>query len=119
MAILMLSACGSLGETPTAGPTTYVTITAPPAPTPRPIVTAAPNVQPGVLPDVVGVNHQLAKATMKAAGFNNLSEEDAIGLSRKLDPDGAWVVVEQQPPAGTAPKTLDVTIILRSKLFGE
>jgi beta-lactam-binding protein with PASTA domain len=68
----------------------------------------------GVIPNVVGVNHQLAQDTMQAAGFYNLSEEDATGQGRMLVVDRNWVVVSQEPKPGTkAP--LDVTVILRSK----
>jgi hypothetical protein len=90
------------------------------APTPEPAAptqqapAAVPPVTTGVIPDVIGVNHQLAQDTMQAAGFYNLSEEDATGQGRMLVSDRNWVVASQEPKPGTkAP--LDVTIILRSK----
>ncbi|WP_350274958.1 PASTA domain-containing protein [Kribbella sp. HUAS MG21] len=70
------------------------------------------------MPDVVGVNHQLAQDTMQAAGFYNLAEEDASGQGRLLIVDRNWVVVSQQPKAGTRAPA-DTTIILRSKKMGE
>jgi len=71
-------------------------------------------VESGVVPDVAGVNHQLAQDTMQAAGFYNLSEEDATGQGSLLINDRNWVVVSQQPKPGTRAPA-DTTIILRSK----
>ena len=70
------------------------------------------------MPDVVGVNHQLAQDTMQAAGFYNLTEEDATGQGRWLIFDRNWVVVSQQPKGGSGAAP-DTTIILRSKKIGE
>lgn len=67
-----------------------------------------------MIPDVVGVNHQLAQDTMQAAGFFNLTEEDATGAGRALIVDRNWVVVSQQPRAGKRMPS-DTTIILKSK----
>jgi hypothetical protein len=106
------TACGT-GEP--AGPAT-VTVTSTPAPptTPTPTPTGAS----GVVPDVVGVNHQLAQDTMQAAGFFYLTEEDATGKGRLLINDRNWVVVAQRPTGGTkAP--FDTKILLRSKKIGE
>ena len=104
------TACGT-GE-PTGPPT--VTVTATPSPTPTPTPTGAS----GVVPDVVGVNHQLAQDTMQAAGFFYLTEEDATGKGRLLINDRNWVVVSQLPTGGTrAPLT--TKILLRSKKIGE
>jgi hypothetical protein len=55
---------------------------------------------------------------MQAAGFYNLTEEDASGLGRLLISDRNWIVVSQQPKAGTRGPA-DTTIILRSKKIGE
>jgi beta-lactam-binding protein with PASTA domain len=71
-----------------------------------------------VVPNVVGLNHQLAQDTMQAAGFYNLTEEDASGQGRLLINDRNWVVVTQQP-AGGIHAAADTTIILRSKKIGE
>jgi beta-lactam-binding protein with PASTA domain len=67
-----------------------------------------------VVPDVVGMDHQLAQDTMQAAGLYNLAEEDATGQDRMLLFDRNWVVVAQDPPAGTL-VTEDKVITLRSK----
>ena len=122
--VLLLASCSSTSADPTDQPTVFVTVTAAPPPIPPvtatlPPVTAAPTVQPGIVPNVVGVNHQLAQATMQAAGFSNLSEEDVTGAARRIDPDVEWVVVEQEPAPGTVPVRADATIILRSKKIGE
>jgi hypothetical protein len=66
------------------------------------------------VPDVVGKDHQLAQDTMQSVGLYNLSEEDATGQGRMLLYDRNWVVVEQDPPAGTEVSE-DQTITLRSK----
>jgi hypothetical protein len=70
------------------------------------------------VPDVVGKDHQLAQDTMQSAGLYSLSEEDATGQGRMMILDRGWVVVEQDPPAGTRVNE-DTTIILRSKKKGE
>jgi hypothetical protein len=120
----MLPACG--GSEPAAQPT--VTVTAAPAPsaqgatvedTPDSSPTkAAANVRQGIVPNVVGKDHQFAQDTMQAAGFYNLSEEDATGAGRTIVLDRNWIVVTQQPRAGTRASP-DTTIILRSKKKGE
>lgn len=70
------------------------------------------------VPDVVGMNHQYAQDRMQAAGLYMLDEEDATGQGRMLLWDRNWVVVEQEPPAGSM-VTEDTTILLRSKKDGE
>lgn len=117
--LCLLTACGGAG-TAGAQPTTTVTVTqtvtAPPSSAPP--STAPPSVQSGVVPNVVGLNHQLAQDTMQAAGFYYLTEADATGQGRLLINDRNWVVVSQQPAGGThAPA--DTKIILRSKKVGE
>ncbi len=74
--------------------------------------------QTGVVPNVVGVNHQLAQDTMQAAGFYYLTEEDATGQGRLLVNDRNWVVVSQEPQGGTRAAS-DTKIVLRSKKIGE
>lgn len=66
------------------------------------------------VPNVVGMDHQLAQDTMQAAGLYSLDEEDATGAGRMLLFDRNWVVVSQDPPAGTSVAP-DETITLRSK----
>lgn len=72
----------------------------------------------GTVPNVVGKNHQIAQDTMQAAGFYNLSEEDATGQGRMLIMDRNWVVVSQSPSGGTKAAE-DTKIVLRSKKIGE
>ncbi len=66
------------------------------------------------LPDVEGEDHQLAQDTMQAAGFYNLTEEDASGQGRALMLDRNWTVVSQQPGAGEC-VSADRTVILRAE----
>jgi hypothetical protein len=109
--------------------TVSVTPSAPATQTDKPPSTQPPSVtqprvsksslpQLGVVPDVMGMNHQLAQDTMQAAGFFNLAEEDATGQGRLLISDRNWVVVTQLPKGGTRAAS-DTTIILRSKKIGE
>jgi len=67
----------------------------------------------GRVPNVVGKDHQLAQDTMQAAGFYNLSEEDASGQNRVLLFDRNWKVCSQSPAAGSEVRE-DRTIVLRS-----
>jgi PASTA domain-containing protein len=71
-----------------------------------------------VVPDVVGLNHQLAQDTLQASGFYLLDEQDATGQGRLLLYDRNWVVVSQSVPAGTSAST-DTMITLSSKKIGE
>jgi len=123
--LLLLTACGASGTAgaqPTATVTVTQTVTAPGASasqTTTPQSSAPrPSVKAGVVPNVVGLNHQLAQDTMQAAGFYFLTEEDASGQGRLLINDRNWVVVSQQPAGGTH-ATPDTKIILRSKKIGE
>jgi hypothetical protein len=71
-----------------------------------------------VVPDVVGLNHQLAQDTLQASGFYLLDEQDATGQGRMLLYDRNWVVVSQSVPAGTSVPA-DTMITLSSKKIGE
>jgi beta-lactam-binding protein with PASTA domain len=111
--LFLLVACGSSGT-----PGSVVTVTATTTVTTVTVAPSATATQSGVVPNVVGMNHQLAQDTMQAAGFYNLAEEDATGQGRLLINDRNWVVVTQTPAGGThaAP---DTKITLRSKKIGE
>jgi hypothetical protein len=74
--------------------------------------------QTAVVPDVVGLNHQLAQDTLQASGFYLLLEEDAGGLGRMLLYDRNWAVVSQSVPAGTEASTTE-PITLYSEKIGE
>jgi hypothetical protein len=118
--LLLAVACG-VSEQPRPAATVTVTAT---QPTTSPTSTATrPPTPPqtarsGVVPAVVGLNHQLAQDTMQAAGFYYLTEEDATGQGRLLINDRNWVVVSQSPAGGTT-ASLDSKILLRSKKIGE
>ena len=109
LALVSLTACGGSG-TAEARPTATVTVTQ--------TVTAQPSIQQGVVPNVVGMNHQLAQDTMQAAGYYYLTEVDATGKGRLLIIDRDWVVVSQQPAGGTKADP-GTKIVLRSKKIGE
>ncbi len=53
-----------------------------------------------VVPNVVGLDHQLAQDTMQAAGLLRLTEQDATGDDRLLLWDRNWTVVDQWPLPG-------------------
>jgi len=72
----------------------------------------------GKVPDVEGKDHQLAQDMMQAAGYYNISEEDASGEERPLVFDRNWTVVSQSPDPGTR-ASLDRTIVLKAKKDGE
>lgn len=113
---LLLAGCEE--EAPPSSQPTQSTTQAPPSSEPTQSTTQAPKVQEGVVPNVVGVNHQLAQDTMQAAGFYFLTEQDATGQNRLLIVDRNWVVVSQEPKGGTKAPT-DTKIVLRSKKIGE
>jgi PASTA domain-containing protein len=70
------------------------------------------------VPNVVGQDHQLAQDTMQSAGLYLLDERDCTGQDRLLLWDRNWVVVEQDPPAGSQ-ATEDTVVTLCSKKRGE
>lgn len=107
LAVLLGGACGDPAGAPSPTPKTTSAKT-----------TSAPSVRSGVVPNVVGVNHQLAQDTMQAAGFYFLTEEDATGQGRLLVVDRNWVVVSQEPKGGSRVPA-DTKIVLRSKKIGE
>jgi hypothetical protein len=129
---VLLLVAGCAGGTPASQPTVTATVTAsatasasdlPLTTSPPPLTTSPPplttsTARVGVVPNVVGVNHQLAQDTMQAAGFYFLTEEDASGQGRLLLNDRNWVVVSQSPAGGTT-AALDTKILLRSKKIGE
>lgn len=89
----------------TSAPPPTTAETAPPPPASAP--------EQGVVPNVVGQDHQFAQDSMQAAGFYNLTEEDASGQERSLVFDRNWKVCSQSPPGGTTASS-DTTVILRS-----
>lgn len=73
-------------------------------PTPDAPATTAPPGDTGAapLPDVVGMDPQLAQDTMQAAGFYGLISHDATGEGRLQVLDRNWTVCDQSPAADTA-----------------
>lgn len=71
-----------------------------------------------VVPDVIGKNREEAKRALQAAGFYNLTDEDATGRGRTIIIDHNWLVVDQNPKGGTVlePKQ---KVLLRSKKFSD
>jgi len=127
--LAMLSSCGDSDSESASAPTETVTVTTPTAPEPeqttpsedesteQPQEESDNSGQSGdciELPDVEGEDHQLAQDTMQAAGFYNLTEEDATGQGRALVLDRNWTVVSQEPSAGKC-VSADRTIILRAE----
>jgi len=55
----------------------------------------------GVVPDVSCMDLQMARDKARAAGFRDLDSEDAGGRGRHQIVDRNWVVVDQNPPAGS------------------
>ncbi len=70
------------------------------------------------VPNVVGMDHQLAQDTMQAAGFYSLLEEDCTGQDRLLLWDRNWTV-QEQTPAGGSSASVDEDITLCSVKDGE
>ena len=125
--LLLVAGCAN-EQQPQQQPTVTVTASATAQPTEPTVSTAQPTrpkpptpprtSKSAVVPNVVGINHQLAQDTMQAAGFYYLTEEDATGQGRLLINDRNWVVVTQSPEGGTT-AALDTKIVLRSKKIGE
>lgn len=124
----VVAGCGSSEDDPQPAAQTVVTVVErvveKPAAEPKPAAAKPrPKPKPAAsnlikVPNVVGENHQYAQDTMQAAGLYMLDERDATGQDRMLVWDRNWVVVEQDPPAGTM-VTEDTTITLSSKKEGE
>ncbi len=106
-----LAACGGsedeASESGTATSTTAAVTSAPSAPAsttapPAPAAVSKP------LPNVVGMDLQLAQDTLQAAGFYALKSHDAKGLNRNQVLDRNWTVVDQTPRAGATVPTSQV-----------
>lgn len=135
---LLVAGCGSSSESEQPAAQTVVTVVketvvekpAEPAAEPKPAAKPKPKPKPAAkpepkpeenlikVPNVVGENHQYAQDTMQAAGLYSLDEQDATGQGRMLVWDRNWVVVSQDPAAGTMVDE-NATITLSSKKEGE
>jgi hypothetical protein len=89
-----------------------------PQPSAQPAPTADTSGGGITVPNVVGQDHQLAQDTMQSAGLYLLDERDCTGQDRLLLWDRNWVVVEQDPPAGSQASE-DTVVTLCSKKRGE
>lgn len=100
---LTISACGD--ATP---PVVTVTASAPVATTPA----AAPGQI--VVPDGVGMNYQSAQDAWRAAGLHVAPATDGTGAHRLPIIDSNWVVVAQDPKAGSkVPKDAFITATVK------
>ena len=70
------------------------------------------------VPNVSGMDHQLAQDTLQAAGFYMLEEVDCSGQDRMMLWDRNWTVETQKPAAGSQ-ASLDATITLCAVKDGE
>ena len=57
--------------------------------------------KPGIVPDVVCMDLQLAQDKAQAAEFSRITSDDASGKHRNQFYDRNWVVIAQSPAAGT------------------
>lgn len=102
---------------PAVAPTTAPAAAPVPAPltsAPTPAAAVTPVAERKAVPNVVGMDHQAAQDALQAAGFYLLAEEDSTGQGRLLLWDRNWLVVSQDPVAGTVIGT-DQQVLLRSK----
>ena len=101
--LVLATACsGEADPPPTTLPLAITTTLAPPPTTvppttlatldtaPRPAVAPAPTT--GTVPNVVGIDLQLAQDTLQAAGFYALRSHDATGQGRFQVLDRNWTV---------------------------
>ena len=131
-ALLIIGAVTGAGEDPAAS-SAPATTAAPavaavpaPAPAPAPAPTAAPapapaaapaagpaeDVAAGTMPDVVCLDLQAAQDTIQAeTGLFFSDSHDATGQDRMQVMDRNWLVVGQQPAAGTALGGDDIPVL--------
>ena len=106
----------SLPPVTTATPPSTIVVVGAPDPSPPPSL--PPSGTMVTVPNVVGLNHQVAQDTMQAAGLYLLFEKDATGQNRLLVMDSNWVVVSQSPAAGSVVDSM-TAVTLSSKKLGE
>ncbi len=100
----------SYSEHEEAAPAT-TTITVTTSTSALPATSAPVPVERRPVPDVVGMDLQLAQDTLQASSFYALKPHDAKGLNRIQVLDRQWTVVDQSPSAGTV-TGIDQTIDL-------
>lgn len=64
------------------------------------------------MPDVVGMRLDAAHRELEKLGIQEFDDTDAIGEEDSILRDANWVVVEQDPPAGTREVGTDTKIRL-------
>jgi hypothetical protein len=111
VAALALAAGGGAGGTPTAA-AVEGTWTVTMGDAPKPPRGARRKV---IVPNVVGLDHQLAQDTMQAAGLLRLTEQDATGEDRLLLWDRNWTVVDQWPLPGARVARSQVVVLMSVK----
>lgn len=72
----------------------------------------------GVVPDVEGLDLQTAQDTLQSAGYRHIESVDDTGRGRHQMNDSNWVVVRQNPSAGTKKATSYVVYLFVVK-YGE
>lgn len=121
---LSLAACSTDEASEGDSTTTTTPVTALPVPAPTtaaPATTAVPAATSRPLPNVVGMDLQLAQDTLQAAGFYVLKSHDAKGLNRNQILDRNWTVVDQTPKGGTTVPTsqaIDLGAVLDQEYQG-
>ncbi len=117
--VMAATACSGGSDTPTTTlpPATTTTVAPPTTTVPpttlavadtAPVPAAAPAPKTGTVPNVVGVDLQLAQDTLQAAGFYILRSHDATGQGRLQVLDRNWTVVDQTPSGGTVTSLSEV-----------
>jgi hypothetical protein len=110
--VMVATACSGGSDTPPTTLPPATTTTVAPSPTTvtpttvavadtAPLPAAAPAPKTGTVPNVVGIDLQLAQDTLQAEGFYVLRSHDATGQGRFQVLDRNWTVVDQDPPGGT------------------
>jgi beta-lactam-binding protein with PASTA domain len=92
------TAAATVATSPTAAPTSAGEPTAKPTPSRTRSRAAAARV---TVPDGVGQNYQTAQDLWRGAGLIVLPAEDASGEDRLMVLDANWVVLAQDPGAGS------------------
>ncbi|GLY03752.1 hypothetical protein Acsp01_41310 [Actinoplanes sp. NBRC 101535] len=102
MTLLAVAACGSPDDPAEPAPvvtTTVVTTSA--APESTTTSAPAPKAAKIKVPDGVGLDYQSAQDLWRAAGLHVAPAKDATGANRLPVIDANWVVLSQDPKAGT------------------
>lgn len=134
IAVALVPLLASCAATPPAAPPPVTVTVAPPAEAPaEPAASEAELTEPApaeepepapaeepeqtfVMPDVAGVNLQLAQDTLQSLGSWVMDQEDASGLDRMQLNDSNWRVCQQDPAAGSVLPVSSVVTLWSVKL---